>query len=169
MLLPPCFTVGMVVLGWWGILVLHQTWRFTWQPKSSILVSSEQSTFLCTSEESATCLLVNSNKPFPFCKWVKTFSDRSSIKPSSMACAASCGHMDSWVLGSSAAFSGLLSVSVLPLWWMPCLPGLRFLVGGPLLAGLIMIWWCSGDHQRFGYDETWFVLLNNFVPDLSCD
>ena len=45
MLPPPCFTVGMVFFGWCAILGLHQTSRFAFRPKSSILVSSDHKTF----------------------------------------------------------------------------------------------------------------------------
>ena len=41
---PPNFTVGIVLFGWCAVPFLLQTWCVVWQPKSSILVSSDQST-----------------------------------------------------------------------------------------------------------------------------
>ena len=42
---PPNFTVGIVLFGWCAVPFLLQTWCVVWQPKSSILVSSDQTTF----------------------------------------------------------------------------------------------------------------------------
>ncbi len=45
MLLPPCFTVGMVFLWWCAVLFFHQTYLLELWPKSSTLVSSDHNTF----------------------------------------------------------------------------------------------------------------------------
>ena len=42
---PPNFTVGIVFLGWCAVPFLLQTWCVLWHPKSSILVSSDQTIF----------------------------------------------------------------------------------------------------------------------------
>ena len=46
MLPPPCFMVGMVCSGWCAVSVFCHTLRFAFRPKTSVLVSSDRSTFL---------------------------------------------------------------------------------------------------------------------------
>jgi hypothetical protein len=46
MLPPPCFTVGMVLARWWAVPGFLQTWHLAFRPKSLILVSSDQNTYL---------------------------------------------------------------------------------------------------------------------------
>ena len=85
MMLPTNQHVGMVFLGWWKVLGLHQTWRFPWWPKISILVSSDQSSLLANSKR-AFLFLTLSNGFF--------FFGYCFVKPSSMEHTAYCGPMD---------------------------------------------------------------------------
>ena len=71
------------------------------------------------------------------------FSGHSSVKPSSVDCTAKSCPMDRYSNHCCGAFKllhGYLQKAfLLPLWWMPPLPGPWVLVGSPFLAAL---WWC---------------------------
>ena len=56
---PPCFTVGMVFLGLYSAFLFLQTWRVELMPNSSILVSSDHTTFSQASSRSSRCSLAN--------------------------------------------------------------------------------------------------------------
>lgn len=46
MMLPlPCFSAGMMFLGWKAVLAFHQTWHFAQGPKRLVLVSWDHRTF----------------------------------------------------------------------------------------------------------------------------
>lgn len=66
MLIPPCFTVRMVFSGWWEMLSLNNMYNFSWWPKHSVLVISDQRTLVHVLGVSAACSLVDSRFVFVF-------------------------------------------------------------------------------------------------------
>ena len=99
MLPPPCFTVGMVLQGG-----LCHTYFFWLKPKSSILVPSDQSTFLHCCSESLTWLWANYNRAFRWDSFGKAFF--LAIRPKRLALWRVHDMVDWWTgVPSSAADS----------------------------------------------------------------
>lgn len=80
--LPPlCFTVG-AVFGCWLVLSFCQTYSLALRPKSSVLVSSDYSTFFHLASKSSRCILVKLKQDLncPFLRSVFFFSCEPPIQ-----------------------------------------------------------------------------------------